>query len=553
MCELTRLTNLLHIVVKLSKSHNNDDTLDIKIKHEICIGGKDNYIQRISNFKFQHKLHLLIVRKNGLIQLYKKQESKHQGTFYQLSKEWKNSILNQQDSIISLGFLNNQYLYSCSRDGKLVIRDLINDDADEGYKVYLIQSPVSNIDINMNNTNGITIVSCGKNNEVKLYEIENLVGYSPPPSNTSSSSSPRFSSLHDDSTAELTFGTIMRNRPLRRSYANLNLRFDYSTQPNSDRHVMTLSPSWSSSTHFLDFIYNAQSLEKISNWYISIVIVGGGYIVCGSQFGKLSLYNAVEDCYAIKTITLSQFPILNLKELDNDHILYSDSMCKIGIVKLSTMQVINHYDNLRIGPINHFQFILPGNLTKKRKISGDRLRFDPIYTMSTTIDKRFVIYKLYDDNRFELLLDVKLFDSLVPCISLLKKNSKTDYEIFQSLFGGQEEEDQYEGFHNPERIFTKKRKLSQDSPILLPSPPHSQHSSSDDTKKLKSGEELYAHFQHMTNLPFSPFSTVDPTVTTATPPPIAIHDRPAEYDDSQDVVHDLDDYECDDDDKETFK
>ncbi|EGW32322.1 uncharacterized protein SPAPADRAFT_139220 [Spathaspora passalidarum NRRL Y-27907] len=444
-------------VVRLSKK--TSDSLDISIKHEFCIGGRENYIQKILNFKFQHKPHMIIARKNGLIQLYKKTTDDDGSSYYQLCKEWKNSQLNIHDTIVSVGFLNQQYLYSCSRDGKLIIRDLINDDADEGYKVYLIQSPVADIAMKMKNNITMQVVSCGKNNDVKAYEISM-------DSRSSKSPSPPMTTY--PLSIDLRYISL-RNQPLRRSLTSLNLRDEYtpptrggSGSPNSDRQVSTLSPIWSSLTHYSDYVYNAHSLEKISNWIVSVAIMGTN-ILCGSQFGKLVLYNLASDGYPITTLTLSQFPILNLKPISDDLLMYSDSMCKVGILRVSLMKIVLQYDDLKIGPMSHFQYILPGSIgtstTKghRRKISGG-VKFDPMYVLATTFDKRMVIYKLFDNSRSELLLDCKLGDSLIPSVSLLNKN-RSDYEMIHSIFGNDDELSDSSGL-DEELVITKKRRLS---------------------------------------------------------------------------------------------
>lgn len=67
------------------------------------------------------------------------------------------------DMIVALDVLNNQYLYSCSRDGKLIIRDLINDDADKSYEVFMLMDGIGKIDLKLDKfTNTISVATCGK-------------------------------------------------------------------------------------------------------------------------------------------------------------------------------------------------------------------------------------------------------------------------------------------------------------------------------------------------------------------------------------------------------
>ncbi|RLV94585.1 hypothetical protein JA1_001671 [Spathaspora sp. JA1] len=136
------------------------------------------------------------------------------------------------------------------------------------------------------------------------------------------------------------------------------------------------------------------------------------------------------------------------------------------------MKIILQFDDLKIGPMNHFQYILPTNITttfsstnrrrrtsERRRLNGG-IKFDPIYILSTTFDKRLVIYKLYDSSRSELLLDCNLGDSLIPSVSLLTKN-RSDYEMMHSIFGNDDELNDLSSVEEEEEmVITKKRRLS---------------------------------------------------------------------------------------------
>lgn len=428
-------------VVRISKSAPN--RLNVKYKYELCIESKDNYIQKILTFKFQNTPHIVIARKIGEVQMFKeiKGESK---SYFQLVKEWKNSNINRQDHIVSLGLLNNQYLYTCSNEGKLVIRDLVNDDAFGSYKVYLILNPVSDVRLRMavHDRKRITVASCGKNSELKLYEID---------SNEKKECS-RISVVQSGNVRTTMDLNVIR--PLRRSFTTLNLGSEVISLPSSsgvasygntvgstvgatggstqanNRHVSVLTPFWTSSTYAKDFLYHATSLDVISSWMISVCIIDE-YVACGTQFGKLLIFSVLDDIYPIETLTLSQFPIVKLHAIDSSYVIFADSMSKVGIVKLSSLKVVSFFDNLRIGPTCSFKFVLPSNVGD-RKVNGDILKFDPIYAICTTIDKRLVIYKLFDDNTHELLLEMNMGDMTIPAFSVMGDN---DYETFNNIFG----------------------------------------------------------------------------------------------------------------------
>lgn len=94
----------------------------------------------------------------------------HSKSRYQLFKEWKNSGIGENDEIMSIGFIDNRYLYSCSIQGKLIIRDLINDDANQSYKVYFVANPISAIEIALVDHHFVFAIS-GYNNSLKWYSV----------------------------------------------------------------------------------------------------------------------------------------------------------------------------------------------------------------------------------------------------------------------------------------------------------------------------------------------------------------------------------------------
>ena len=101
-------------VIKIAKKSN--DMLHVDIKGELCHGSsRNNYISKILTFQYHNVSHLAILRKSGSIQLYTKNPSL---SYYNLFKDWKNNLTDiTGDGIIALDILDNQYLYSCSREG----------------------------------------------------------------------------------------------------------------------------------------------------------------------------------------------------------------------------------------------------------------------------------------------------------------------------------------------------------------------------------------------------------------------------------------------------
>lgn len=533
-------------------------------KGEFCCEGKENYIQKLISFNLQGKSYLAIARKSGFVQLY---ENVHEATSdkdtkrgrksYKLCKDWKHSNMNTNDQIIDIGFLDERYLYSCSNEGKLVFRDLINDDANESYMVFLIQKPVNCFAIRcMENefgepTGSYTVACAGKNNELKLYSIllekastspqdadisrgyyltgnngglldnennvaddrnttsaignnedevvENeeeeaesevesevdsevesedhefgnqtegvvdsdvdevvLVSFHPVLpiiqfSRDSTGSNRGRNSTYVDSSGggggRMPFSAFMGRPHSYNHYAEIFRRHRTSTNLHSfasllnERKVKTLIPNWSSRTAYKDYVYTASLPDKAFNWFVSITFVPGKpeIILCGNQFGDLFVYNTSRSKFPVKKTNLSQFSITKIQIFENNncqYIIYTDSMSRIGILNFHTFQQVNCFDGIKMGPISSSFFIFspPSNQTMnyKRKLHkySSFSTFDPIVFITSTIEKKLLIYKLYNDNTKQLVGEI-ITDSLIPSICFNGRGID-DIKVYEKLAG----------------------------------------------------------------------------------------------------------------------
>lgn len=424
----------------MKKALQTKFSIIIKQKPDFCTDGSKNFIQKILVFRFQEKSYIAIARPSGLIQLYEDRiwdidapngynytprthetVSKRRQKDYKLFKEWKNSNNSFQDEVVSLGFINDQYLYSCSVEGKLILRDLINDDADESYKVYIIQGPVSTVELRLIDKFKIKIISGGKNNELKIYEAE--LNHSSPNLLASINEDIRILSSELRSTINLTYETPEPSRSLRRApnLRNTNVINEASLGISGSIPRLQLIPVFISLSRTQDYIYKA-SYNVITNWIVSICYIdniGNELVACGSQFGNLVIYDTNHDDYPLKTLHLSQFPIISLTCFNNNrYLLYSDTMSKVGIVDINSFEVVNFYDQLKFGPVMSMKLVT--NIDSSSKLSKfNRVsKFDPIFLIASTIDKKLLIYKLNDNNSAELKLNIQT-DSLIPSIEIL--------------------------------------------------------------------------------------------------------------------------------------
>lgn len=484
-CNLHGTDQLTYSAIRFRKTK---DRIDFKFKNEFCIEGQGNYIQQMMLFKFQGRLYLVLARKTGLIQLYENTlaENNNRQRSFKLYKEWKHSNMNAQDSIVGIGFVNQQYLYSCSSEGKLVFRDLVNDDADESYRVYLIHKPISCIEIKMASDNKILAVCSGKNNELKIYEIETNVYEKA--DDFAKTLDHFFQIPLSGNDISLNYEPVDFGRPmlqLRRRTTSLNLRSSL-----NERQIHTLMPMWTSSLTREEYVYHTSPMDSISNWIVSIFVMpnDSGIIICGTQFGSIIVYDIDEDTTPSKAINLSQFSITTLKLFNNNKfLLWTDSISKAGVIKLSNFKTTNSYDHLKIGPMSSCKAIV-NNASTSRKLNQESTLsyFDPIYLMCSVVDKRLVIYKLYDDNTYELIFNLQT-DTLIPAMNLLAQND-SEYLLIDSLINGAE-------FDSTSHVTTPKRRseclVPKSNPklnVLVPINP-TNHLEDSDNKICKSGSD----------------------------------------------------------------
>lgn len=553
---------------------DKNQKLKLSAKSEFCCEGKENYIQKIISFEFQTKSYLGIARKSGLVQLFEQTNGIHQegqncvrnskGKSYKLYKNWKHSNMNSEDQIIDIGFFKDRYLYSCSIEGKLIFRDLINDDANESYKVFLIQNPVNCIAIrNVEDDYGViengsfTIAAAGKNNELKLYKVcldENEVGRTirgrcsgisriPPSINNflevegddedegdeddvnedvdqdddDDDDNDRLNegAVHDNevddadeegddddeedddadvedhdsgegsdtdvvlvsfhqgfpiiefsrrgtssvsrttapsttlpfqsfSTRPYAYHYVHYSDVLRRHITSFNLNSTNSI--NNERKISTLIPHWTSRTAYKDFLYLTTLADKVFNWIISVRFVPDkpDIILCGTQFGEIFVYNTKRSKFPIKRISLSQFGITKIEIFQNQncqYLAYTDAMSKVGILNFHTFQQVNYYEGIHMGPISSSLFIFPparGNYSgrKLHKLSSSS-NFEPIIFITSTIEKKLLIYKLFNNNTKRLVNEMNI-DTLIPSLYYTTTGDLDESRIYE-LFANNRE------------------------------------------------------------------------------------------------------------------
>lgn len=393
----------------------------VKLKNDICPCGRGNYVEKIFSFAILNKWHFVVTRSAGLVQLYEKQKSHCSSTAYKLVKEWKNSTVSSRDPVVAVGSFRNQYMYTCSNEGKLVIRDLINDDADDSVKTYLIDGPISSVQVlPLKEGMRILVAAGGQDNDLKMYDLDFTV-----------SAATNFNRIY-------SFGMLRPNwssmiRLTNASPDGRRMRARTTTHYSSTYfECMRLLPVFVAS-------YDGEDSQSLvcGNWILSIAFANNNsdIVCCGTQFGDLMIYQYSDPRdkeEPQKTIHLSQFPINTLHVFGQGrYLLYTDAMSKIGVIDIHSYEIVNFYDFLKIGPTVTCKVYTCSDSSSKFPKSTALSKFKPIYVVATTIDGNMVIYKLHDSNESELKLCIS-HAGIIPDLDIIDIDA---YNVLESVFG----------------------------------------------------------------------------------------------------------------------
>lgn len=388
----------------------------VKLKSEVCPGGRGNYVQQIHTFAILAKCYFVVTRSAGLVQLYEQQKAAAKSVAYKLIKEWKNSTVSARDPVVAVGSFRNQYMYTCLNEGKLVIRDLINDDADDSVKTYLIDGPVLSVHVQPLAENmRILVAAGGQDNAVKIYDLDFGL-----------SMASNLSRLYSVGVSRPNMTTMVRLAnvlPDLRLALRRNLFQNFTTYLEWRRLVP---------------VYVAANIaaddHASGTWVLSVCFVASK-VCAGTQFGDFMVYNA-EQPYDHEepehTVHLLQFPINTLHVFANGrYILYTDTMSKAGVLDVCTFEVVNFYDYLKIGPTVASKVYTCHEAVSKLLKGGSVSRFDPVYLVSSTIDGNVLVYKLHDNNTSELKLWVSNA-GIVPDLDVMELDA---YSVLEGVFG----------------------------------------------------------------------------------------------------------------------
>lgn len=392
-------------------------------------------------FQSQEKLYLAFARSQGLLQLFEDKSDTHKpGKSFKLYKEWKHASFSNFDTIIALEFVNNRYLFTASSEGKLVFRDLLNDDHKDSHKVYVVHESILCVKIRPMSDNIFIITTAGRNAEVKFYKI-NIAPQSTKEDFPESLMQFFKSTSQDQHFAPSNYlenTSDVQGLRLRR-FSNSILRTTL-----FDRQVENLVPFWSASSTRSEYLYYTSPSNIVTNWTVSIVISNSDpkKVICGTQFGRILFYNTQRSTARQGVLNVSQFPIKCVELFSDDRLLlFCDALSNVGIMKMSNKKITNLYKNLNIGTVMYCQIITKPRMSSYAKRMNDHddiATFDPIYVLVTTMELKFAIYRLHDDGKVDKIITIRSNLILTEFILL---SLEDQYSQLNRAIASEEEED----------------------------------------------------------------------------------------------------------------
>lgn len=327
--------------------------------------------------------------------------------------------MSTRDPVVAVGSFRNQYMYTCSNEGKLVIRDLINDDADDSVKTYLIDGPISSVEVQpLKEGTRVLVAAGGQDNDLKMYDLDFTV-----------SAATNFNRIYSFGVQRPNLSPLVRltdaaptGRRMRPRTHHTSFYFEF----------MRLLPVFVASCD------NETSGSLLcGNWILSIAFANNtsDIVCCGTQFGDLIVYrysNPDDKEEPHRTVHLSQFPINTLHVFGQErYLLYTDTMSKIGVIDINSFEIVNFYDFLKIGPTVTCKVYTCSDTSPKFPKSTALSKFNPVYVVATTIDGNMVIYKLHDNNESELKLCIS-HAGIIPDLDVIEMDA---YNELESVFG----------------------------------------------------------------------------------------------------------------------
>lgn len=244
---------------------------------------------------------------------------------FQLHSEWRGASKHPADAIVGLEFAHNR-LYSCSVQGRLVIRNLKDHDGEFNYWHSNVKEPVSSFRVHPLQED--VIATGGKDKDLEVMELYNNQAEL----RNMGESRPHWilQALQVDSSPihqrVRTRWQAKTARPAKNSHRHFN---NASNSDENDIDQLGQYPVWISGIQFLNL-----NQPKRLGWRIATT----------TRYGYINIYETSISRRCVFSILASNYPLVNLWFGGNEHeLIYTDSQYGVGIFdsvsgKLSKMK-----------------------------------------------------------------------------------------------------------------------------------------------------------------------------------------------------------------------
>ena len=247
-----------------------------------------------------------MARKGGIIQMY-------DTNTLQLHREWRGASKTPTDAIVGLEFAHNR-LYSCSAQGRLVVRNLKDNDGEFNYWHSSIKEPISAFRVHPLQQD--VIATGGKDKDLEVMELYN--NHADMRNFGETRSHWILQALQaDDSPIHQRVRTKWYAKTAR--YKIGSNRYHYSNDTNGDVYIDPAGqyPIWISGIQFL----NLKQPQRL-----------GWRIATTTRYGYINIYETSISRLCVFSVLASNYPLVNLWFGGNEHeLIYTDSQYGVGV------------------------------------------------------------------------------------------------------------------------------------------------------------------------------------------------------------------------------
>jgi hypothetical protein len=232
---------------------------------------------------------------------------------FQLHSEWRGASKTPTDAIVGLEFAHNR-LYTCSAQGRLVVRNLKDNDGEFNYWHSSIKEPVSAFRVHPMQQD--VIATGGKDKDLEVMELYNNQAEM----RNFGESRPHWilqALQADDSPIHQRVRTKWHAKTARYQLGSNNNRYRNSTNGDIDIDPAGQYPIWISDIQFL----NLKQPQRL-----------GWRIATTTRYGYINIYETSISRLCVFSVLASNYPLVNLWFGGNEHeLIYTDSQYGVGV------------------------------------------------------------------------------------------------------------------------------------------------------------------------------------------------------------------------------